>query len=165
MCTAIPAKTDVNFYSRSATVDRISGTAGRARRCRGCSAYFCQKKHRLLANGCTTWWGGSGKGLARALDLIFSPSAPGCALPAKRLFHCHKGSIHLNWKKYVGTNSNPDSCAKTWETVSLIFLSRVLWLLDFRTCWRFAHCTLLLCSVNKPSTMTLFTGLVPDACS
>lgn len=32
-----------------------------------------------------------------------------------------------------------------------------------QTRWHFAHCTVLLCSVNKPSTMTLFTGEQPDA--
>lgn len=49
---------------------------------------FLPEKNRPLAN-CTTLRGGSGKGLARALDLIFSPFAPGRALPAK-LFNCHK---------------------------------------------------------------------------
>lgn len=80
---AIPPKTDVNFYSRVSHSGQNIRDSWRSQRCRGRSAYFCQKKHRPLANGCTTWWGGSGKGLARALDLIFSPSVPGCALPAK----------------------------------------------------------------------------------
>lgn len=90
---------------------------------------FCQKKHRALANGCTTRWGGSGEGAAKALDLIFSPSAPGCALPAKLRFYCHKGCIHLNWKKYVGKNSGPDSRAKE---LSLISPSNPFSLLDFK---------------------------------
>lgn len=71
MCTAIPAKTDVNFYGRSATVDKISGTAEAAlpifaRKNTGCWQMLAQHDG-----------SGSGKGLARALDLIFSPSAPG----------------------------------------------------------------------------------------
>lgn len=112
--TAIPPKTDVNFYcSHSGQNIRDSCTS---QRCRGQCGNFCQKKLRPLANGCTTWWGGSGKGLARALDLIFSLSAPGCALPAKLLFYYHKGCIHLNWKKYVGRDSRPDSCAKTRDS-------------------------------------------------
>lgn len=145
--------------------------SSRSRRCRGYLEYLCQKirkkikKDRLLANGCTTWWGGPGKGLARPLDLIFSLSfCSQLVSTCQDSFLCHKGCIHLNWKKYARKNTKPDSRAKTTrETVPLIF-SKPLRLV-LKTRWYFAHCTLLLCSVNKPSTMTLFPGLLPDACT
>lgn len=69
-------------------------------------------------------------------------------------FYCHKGCIHLNWKKYVGKNCRPDSCAETQETVSLIFRSRVVRFIGFKTYRCFACCSLLLCLVQK------LTGLV-----
>lgn len=93
--TAIPPPTDVNFYCRVDHSGQNIKDNWRSQRCRGCFAYFFQKKHRLLANACTTWWGGSGKGLARALDLIFFLSfcSQVCST-CQASFLCHKGCIH-----------------------------------------------------------------------
>lgn len=53
-----------------------------------------EKKHKCAANGGATWRGSSGKGLARALDLIFSPpAAPGCVLLTELLLTSIKAAF------------------------------------------------------------------------
>ena len=77
------------------SINTISRTAGRAKG----AELLCPpspEKTNHLANA-TTRWGGSGEGLARALDHICSPRAPGWALPAKPLSAAIKAAFIQIW--------------------------------------------------------------------
>lgn len=78
-------------------MDEVSGTARRARGAEA-SAYCCQKKQRPLANGCTTWWGGSGKRPCQSSGSHFLSLSllPGVLYLPSFTFYSHKGCIHLN---------------------------------------------------------------------
>lgn len=83
---------------------------------------WCQRKQSYWRKWLNMERGGSGKGLARALDLIFSLFLLPGVLELPKFFCYHKGCIHLNWKKVCEHNAKKKK--KKRKTLGLIAKTR-----------------------------------------
>lgn len=90
--TDFPPKTDVNFCCGVSHNGQNIRDGWRRQRRRGCQAYLCQRKAQAAGKWPHNIFGAV-QVLARALDLIFSPSVPECTLSAKPLFSAIKATF------------------------------------------------------------------------